>query len=116
MQLFRRKPTWHERHPLPPGWRPRTRIDVAGRETEPWQYLVSDAHSYALDGGEIWLPTRLDPDEAAWTALQWWIASCAPEFLEPHEVPGVRLSVRPGAYVSNRAGIAYADEAALTAG
>lgn len=113
MGLFRRKLTWHERHPLPAGWRPRTRVDLAGREVEPWTYAVADAYGEVLDGGEIWLPTRLDPDAAAWETLGWWLRT--QEFLEPHEVPGVRVAVRPAAYAGDRVGVAFAEEQELTA-
>jgi hypothetical protein len=115
MGLFRRKPTWHERHPLPEGWRPRTRVDVTGRQVEPWVYLVTDAYGYALDGGEHWLPVRLDPDAAAYEILTWWLEGESSIFLEPHELPGLRVAVRPAAYAGSRVGVAFAVEQALAA-
>jgi hypothetical protein len=112
----RRKPTWHERHPLPPGWRPRTRIDPYGREVEPWTYLISDAHGYPVDGGEWWMPVGYDPDVAAYEILNRWLRVSAPEMaLERWEVAGLRCSVRHAAYAADRVGVAFAAEQALTA-
>lgn len=115
MRWFRRRPSWQELHPLPTGWRPRTRIDVAGREVEPWGYLVTDATGYPLDGGELWLPLHRDHDQAAWELLDWWLRVCAPEMgLSRREIGGLRLAARPAAYPGDRVGVAYAHEQALT--
>lgn len=108
------RPTWHDRHPLPAGWRPRTRIDCYGREVEPWHYVIIDAHRYAHDGGEWWLPVGFDPDQAAFEVLDYWLAHTAPEYLEPHEVPGLRCCARRAGYDGDRVGVAYAAEQALT--
>jgi hypothetical protein len=115
MSWRKRKPTWQERHPRPPGWRPRTRIDERGRMVEPWGFLISDPHGHPLDGGERWLPMGRDPDQAAWEILQLWLTDSAPEFLSPWELPGVVCAARHNAYPSNRVGMAYAKEQMITA-
>lgn len=95
--------SYTERHPLPPGWRPRTRIDVAGRLTEPWLYLIADAHG-EYDGGELWLPVGMDGDMAAWEILQRWLSET------PLGVPhrrSVFCAARPYGH-SRWAGVAYA--------
>ena len=90
---------------------------MAGRLVEPWQWIVSDAHNEPLDAGEQWLPHRFDPDAAAYEILSWWLTVGAPEMqLAPHEIAGLRCSARPGAYVSDRVGVAFAVEAVLETG
>jgi hypothetical protein len=106
--------TWHDRHPLPAGWRPRTRIDCYGREVEPWSWIASDPYGSAYDAGEWWLPVGYDPDQAAWEILQHWL-TFSTEGLEPHELPGMRISARRAAWDGGRVGIAHASEAALSA-
>lgn len=108
------RPTWHDLHPLPAGWRPRTRVDVAGRVVEPWQWLVTDRTGYSYDGGEWWLPQGFDPDMAAHEVMTRWLGQnvC---YLHRWEVAGLRcqarLSVR---FDGGRVGVAYAQEQALT--
>lgn len=116
VRWFRRRPSWQELHPLPAGWRPRTRIDTRGREVEPWGYLIADVHTEAIDGGEWWLPVGYDPDQAAYEILTRWLERSAPGLLAPWEVPGVRCAARPNAYPGDRVGVAYAAEQVLTAG
>jgi hypothetical protein len=108
------RPTWHDRHPLPKGWRPRTKIDPYGREVEPWGWVISDPTGYAIDGGEWWLPVGYDPDQAAYEILNHWLDLSAPEIMEPHELPGLRCSARRAAYDGDRVGVAFAAEQALT--
>jgi hypothetical protein len=107
--------TWHDRHPLPEGWRPRTRIDCYGREVEPWSFMILDAHGYPHDGGEWWLPVGYDPDQVAYEVLTFWLDHTAPEYLEPHELPGLRCCVRHAAHSGQYMGVAFAQEQALSA-
>lgn len=105
------RPSWHDRHPLPEGWRPRTRIDVAGREVEPWQWLAS-LGGQEYDGGEWWLMVGLDPDEAAHLILGRWLSDRA-GYLEPWELAGIQMQVRKSIrYDTQRVGVAYAAEQA----
>lgn len=109
-----RRSTWHDRHPLPDGWRPRTRIDAAGREVEPWGWMIADAHGSAYDGGEWWLPVGLDPDQAAHEVLEHWLAA-GRTHLDPWELPGIRALARRAGYDGARVGVAYAAEQAVGA-
>ena len=102
------RPSWHDRHPLPEGWRPRTRVDVAGREVEPWQWVASVAGD-GYDGGEWWLPVGFDPDEAAHHILSRWLP--AQDGLEVWELARVRVAARKSIrYDTGRVGVAYAAE------
>lgn len=114
-RLFRRSPrlTWHDRHPLPAGWRPRTRIDRAGREVEPWGWLICDPRGHAHDGGEWWLPVGRDPDQAAHEILEHWLSTGA-GYLDPWELPGLRCSARRAGLERPRVGVAFAAEQSLT--
>lgn len=64
--------TWHERHPLPSGFRARTRVTASGVLVEPWTFLVIDDTRRPVDAGERWLPQRAESDQAAWQIAQWW--------------------------------------------
>ena len=110
-----RRETWQDRHPLPGGWRPRTRIDDLGREVEPWGYGVWVGRE-DFDGGEWWLPTRTSPDEAAYLILERWLSTTGVDAeLDERELRGLRVAARlyaPGPPVY---GLAYARELIQTA-
>lgn len=102
------RPTWHDRHPLPEGWRPRTRIDELGRVVEPWAYSVLVGGDL-FDGGEWWLPVGLDPDQAAWTVLEYWMATTAPECgLTGRDLARLRVAATRAAVNGTVFGMAYA--------
>lgn len=106
------RPTWQDRHPLPRGWRPRTRIDDLGREVEPWGYGVWLGRD-SIDGGEWWMPTRTEPDEAAFTVLERWLATTGAEMgLSRRELMELRVAARLNAPGPAVYGVAYAHEIA----
>lgn len=63
---------WHSRHPLPTGFRARTRVTTLGRVVEPWSFVVLDDRSRPVDGGERWLDQGHEADQAAWQIARWW--------------------------------------------
>lgn len=105
---IRARRTWHDEHPLPEGWRPRTKVDVLGREVEPWVWMITDALG-EYDGGESWLPVGHDPDQAAWDLLQGWLAR--QRGLTTEHRRQIRMVARRAGYDGSGVGVADAMEA-----
>lgn len=99
---------WFERHPLPAGYSARTRVDMAGRECEPWLFLIVDGRGGDFDAGERWLPVRYDADEAAYRLLEVFLAERAD--LPWPVAAGLRCIARRSTYAGARLGMAYAAE------
>jgi hypothetical protein len=109
------KKTWHDRHPLPGGWRPRVKVDTVGREVEPWGFMIYDRVGGGdWDAGERWLPVGRAPDEAAYEILDMWLVREG-RHLPVYERVVLACTARRYGHDGGRVGIAYGADQAINA-